>query len=209
MRVEVVDASSCWHDAQDMGLLRVTQMNKKDFVSGVALRTGATEEGADVAAVSLGAVSAVAQAPTPHQPERPMSGQPQLGAALTAWAAAAAAEAAKAAETAETSTGCLPATQPDQCLSLHASRNMDAASDFHDKLIEDTYDPRNPKYIQPATAQEILELDTCLLQRQLSRLSRSILVRELMMKEDPAILQGYQDMLESTRRQLACQQALL
>merc|ERR1712008_367617 len=120
-----------------------------------------------------------------------VSGQPTLGAALAAWA-----------EAAETATVARVAEQPNLACSRRVTQNMAAAGDFCDKFAEDSYDPCNPKYIMPATTREILEFDVHLLHRQALRLSQSILAREFMM-EDPTILQGYKDTLESTRRQLA------
>jgi len=153
---------------------------------------------------SVRAAAAVAEVPTPHRQESLVRGQSTLGAALAAWAEAAAAEAEEAAET----TVARAAEQPSLACSRRVKQNVAEAADFCDEFAEDSYDPCDPKYILPATTQEILEFDVHLLHRQTLRLSQSILAREFM-KEDPAILQGYKDTLESTRRLLASQLAML
>jgi len=175
-------------------------------VVGAASQTAATAEGTDVAIASVRAAAAMPDAPRPHRPESPMGGQLKLGAALAAWAAAAAAETGETTRAVETATMRVPTEQLNLGCSRRAMPNM---ADFRDKFAEDDYDPRNKKYILPATAQEVLELDICLLQKQILRLSGSIPAREFTMKEDPTILQGYKDMLESTRRQIAGQRSLL
>jgi len=68
---------------------------------------------------------------------------------------------------------------------------------------QDEYDPRNPRYLQPADTQQVVESTARQLQRQIARLQSLLKAREKFEPESSTAMQTYKRVLEELRADFA------
>jgi len=68
---------------------------------------------------------------------------------------------------------------------------------------EDEYDPRNPRFLQPADTQQVVESTARQLHRQIKRLQTNLKAREKLEPESSVAMQTYKTVLEELRADFA------